>query len=268
MKYVLIFSVALGAILLFLLAAASGNTELFSHNYALLLGLNVALAAALLALIGYQLWVLTSKLRKRVFGSRLTLRFVLMFLPMVIVPGGLVYVVSVQFMAKSIESWFDVRVDNALEGGLNLGRTALDMLLTELHDKAERMALALSDKTAAQQVVLLDQLREQAGVDNALLLSSGGDVIASASKGVGNLLPYMPSAIIQRQARQARSYSAIESEPDKSLSLRVLVPLAALTIAEDERLLQLLQRVPPPRPAPASAVRVAAIAAGVRPRRW
>jgi nitrogen fixation/metabolism regulation signal transduction histidine kinase len=218
---------------------------LFSHNYALLLGLNVALAAALLALIGYQLWVLTSKLRKRVFGSRLTLRFVLMFLPMVIVPGGLVYVVSVQFMAKSIESWFDVRVDNALEGGLNLGRTALDMLLTELHDKAERMALALSDKTAAQQVVLLDQLREQAGVDNALLLSSGGDVIASASKGVGNLLPYMPSAIIQRQARQARSYSAIESEPDKSLSLRVLVPVAALSIAEDERLLQLVQPVPP-----------------------
>ena len=245
MKYVLIFSVALGAILLFLLAAASGNTELFSRNYALLLGLNAALAAALLALIGYQLWVLTSKLRKRVFGSRLTLRFLLMFLPMVIVPGGLVYVVSVQFMAKSIESWFDVRVDNALEGGLNLGRTALDMLLTELHDKAVRMALALSDKTAAQQVVLLDQLREQAGVDDALLLSSSGNVIASASKGVGKFLPNMPNAIIQRQARQARSYSAIESEPDKSLSLRVLVPVAALSIAEDERLLQLVQPVPP-----------------------
>ena len=120
-KYALIFSVALGAILMFLLAAASGNTALFSRHYALLLGLNAALVAALLALIGYQLWVLTGKLRKRVFGSRLTLRFLLMFLPMVIVPGGLVYVVSLQFMAKSIESWFDVRVDNALEGGLSLG---------------------------------------------------------------------------------------------------------------------------------------------------
>ncbi len=146
MKYALIFSVAFGAILMFLLAAASGNTALFSRHYALLLGLNAALAAALAALIGYQLWVLTAKLRKHVFGSRLTLRFLLMFLPMVIVPGGLVYVVSLQFMAKSIESWFDVRVDNALEGGLNLGRTALDLLLTELHDKARRMALELSDK--------------------------------------------------------------------------------------------------------------------------
>ena len=254
MKYVLIFSVALGAILLFLLAAASGNTALFSRHYALLLGLNAALAAALLALIGYQLWVLTAKLRARVFGSRLTLRFLLMFLPMVIVPGGLVYVVSLQFMAKSIESWFDVRVDNALEGGLNLGRTALDLLLTELHDKARRMALELSDKTPAQQVVLLNRLREQAGVNDALLLSSGGKVIASASRGVGKLLPDMPSAAIQRQARQNRAYAALEGAPDQGLSLRVLVPVAALSIAEDERLLQLLQPVPPTLARDAEAV--------------
>ncbi len=254
MKYALIFSVALGAILMFLLAAASGNTALFSRHYALLLGLNAAMAAALAALIGYQLLVLTAKLRKHVFGSRLTLRFLLMFLPMVIVPGGLVYVVSLQFMAKSIESWFDVRVDNALEGGLNLGRTALDLLLTELHDKARRMALELSDKSPAQQVVLLDRLREQAGVDDALLLSSGGNVIASASKRVGKLLPDLPNTIIQREARQSRGYSALESDPNKGLRLRVLVPVAALSIAQDERLLQLLQPVPPALARDAEAV--------------
>jgi nitrogen fixation/metabolism regulation signal transduction histidine kinase len=256
MKYALVSSVLLGAILLFLLAAASGNTALFSRHYALLLGLNAALALAVLMLVGYQLWVLTSKLRARVFGSRLTLRFLLMFLPMVIVPGGLVYVVSLQFMAKSIESWFDVRVDNALEGGLNLGRTALDLLLTELNGKARRMALELSDKTPAQQVVLLDRLREQASVDEALLLSSGGNVIASARKdvGVGKLLPDLPSTMIQRQARQSRGYSALEGAPDKGLSLRVLVPVAALSIAEDERLLQLLQQVPPTLARDAEAV--------------
>ena len=254
MKYVLIFSVALGAILLFLLAAASGNTALFSRHYALLLGLNAALAVALLALIGYQLWVLTAKLRTRVFGSRLTLRFLLMFLPMVIVPGGLVYVVSLQFMAKSIESWFDVRVDNALEGGLKLGRTALDLLLTELDAKARRMALELSDKTPAQQVVLLNRLREQAGVDDALLLSSGGNVIASANQSVGKLLPNLPNPMIQRQARQSRGYSALEGGPDKGLTLRVLVPVAALSIAADERLLQLVQPVPPTLARDAEAV--------------
>jgi nitrogen fixation/metabolism regulation signal transduction histidine kinase len=254
MKYALIFSVLLGAVLLFLLAAASGNTALFSRHYALLLGLNAALALAVLTLVGYQLWVLTSKLRARVFGSRLTLRFLLMFLPMVIVPGGLVYVVSLQFMAKSIESWFDVRVDNALEGGLNLGRTALELLLTELKDKAGRISLELSDKPSAQQVVLLDRLREQAGVDEALLLSSGGNVLASASKHMGKLLPDLPNVIIQRQARQNRGYAALEGAPDRGLTLRVLVPVAALSIAEDERLLQLLQQVPPTLARDAEAV--------------
>ncbi len=254
MKYVLIFSVVLGAVLLFLLAAASGNTALFSRHYALLLGLNAALALAVLGLVGYQLWVLTAKLRARVFGSRLTLRFLLMFLPMVIVPGGLVYVVSLQFMAKSIESWFDVRVDNALEGGLNLGRTALDLLLTELNDKAQRMALDLADKPASQQIVLLNRLREQAGVADALLLSSGGKVIASASRSVGKFLPDLPNAAILRQARQGRGFTALEGTSDKGLSLRVLVPVSALSIAEDERLLQLIQPVAPTLTRDAEAV--------------
>ena len=244
MKYVLIFSVVLGAILLFLLAAASGNTAVFSQHYPLLLALNAALALALLALVGYQLWLLWTKLRARVFGSRLTLRFVLMFLPMVIVPGGLVYVVSLQFLSKSIESWFDVRVDNALEGGLNLGRTALEHLLTELNQKARGMALELSDKPAVQQAVLLNRLREQAGADEALLLTSNGIILASASKFIGKLMPTLPNPTILRQARVARGYSAIEGGPDKDLFLRVLTPVGALSLAEDERILQLIQPVP------------------------
>ena len=244
MKYVLIFSVVLGAILLFLLAAASGNTALFSRHYTLLLGLNAVLALALLGLIGYQLWLLTAKLRARVFGSRLTLRFLLMFLPMVIVPGGLVYVVSLQFLSKSIESWFDVRVDSALEGGLNLGRTALEHLLAEFKVKARGMALELSDKPPAQQVALLNRLREQAGVDEALLLSSTGMIVASASMGIGRLIPDIPNPTILRQARLSRGYTAIEGEPGKGLYLRVLTPVAALSLTEDERMLQLIQPVP------------------------
>ena len=244
MKYVLIFSVVLGAILLFLLAAASGNTALFSRHYTLLLGLNAVLALALLGLIGYQLWLLTAKLRARVFGSRLTLRFLLMFLPMVIVPGGLVYVVSLQFLSKSIESWFDVRVDSALEGGLNLGRTALEHLLAEFKVKARGMALELSDKPPAQLVALLNRLREQAGVDEALLLSSTGMIVASASMGIGRLIPDIPNPTILRQARLSRGYTAIEGEPGKGLYLRVLTPVAALSLTEDERMLQLIQPVP------------------------
>ena len=132
MTYALIISAALGAILLFLLAVASANTSLFAQHYPLLLILNGVTATALVGLVGYQLWRLRGALRAKVFGSRLTLRLLVLFVVMAIVPGALVYTVSLQFLAKSIESWFDVRVDAALESGLSLGRDALDAMLEEL----------------------------------------------------------------------------------------------------------------------------------------
>ena len=88
-------------------------------------------------LIGYQLVVLRRKLHERVFGSKLTLRLMVVFALMALVPGGLVYAISFQFLQSSIESWFDVRMDKALEGGLNLARNALDNSLQELGQKAE-----------------------------------------------------------------------------------------------------------------------------------
>ena len=50
-------------------------------------------------------------------------------------PGALVYVVSYQFVARSIESWFDVKVEGALDAGLNLGRATLDSLSDDLATK-------------------------------------------------------------------------------------------------------------------------------------
>ncbi|HEX9571397.1 MAG TPA: PAS domain-containing sensor histidine kinase, partial [Burkholderiales bacterium] len=122
MTYVLVGSAALGGILLFLLAAATANSPLFAEHYPLLLGLNAAIALALLGLVVYQLAILARQRRTKVFGSLLTFRVLVMFALVGVVPGLLVYTVSLQFLAKSIESWFDVRVERALEGGLNLGR--------------------------------------------------------------------------------------------------------------------------------------------------
>ena len=99
-----------------------------------------------MALVGYQLLRLRRSLRRGVFGSRLALRLVLLFALVAVLPGALVYAVSVQFLGKSIESWFDVRVDRALEGGLNLGRNALDYLLKETTSSQRAETAAGSDR--------------------------------------------------------------------------------------------------------------------------
>ena len=244
MRLLLIVGAALAGVLLFLLATASANVSLFARNYPLLLGLNAALAAALAALVAWQLAALVRKVRARVFGSRLTLRFLVLLALMAVVPGVLVYTVSVQFLARSIESWFDVKVDAALEGGLNLGQAAIDQQLAELQAKGRGMALDLADRAPAQLPVLLNRLREHAGVQEAVVVGANGRLLASASAEVGRLVPELPSAQALRQAHAPRGVTIIDAPNGHPVALRVVIPLASGTHAEEPRFLQLRQSLP------------------------
>jgi len=103
-KYLLIVCAVVGAVTLYLLATASANTALFAQHYPELLALNGGLAVCLALLVAYQLYALRRKLKARVFGAKLTVRLVLLFALVAVLPGALVYGVSVQFVARSIES--------------------------------------------------------------------------------------------------------------------------------------------------------------------
>ncbi len=244
MRLLVILGAALAGVLLFLLATASGNTSLFARHYPLLLGLNAALAGLLAALVAWQMHGLWRKVRERAFGSRLTVRLLVLLSVMAVVPGALVYTVSVQFLSKSIESWFDVKVDAALEGGINLGQAALDQRLADLQARARAIAAELADRPASQQVGVLGRLRDQAGVQEAVIVSAGGRVLASSSDDMSRLVPELPSLQALRQARSARAYTAVDAAAGKPLALRVVVPVAGLTLGDETRYLQLRQTVP------------------------
>ncbi len=233
------------AVFLFLLSVASGNTGLFAANYPSLLLGGGLLALGLLGLVGYQLVQLYAKWRQNVFGSRLTMKLVLLLVGMAVLPGSLVFGVSVRFLSGSIESWFDVNVDQALTAGLGLGRTAYDSLLTDLVHKGEAMASLLSEATALEERSLLHQLREQFGVQEASLFSKNGDVLAFSS---GNNDAIVPSNLsfspaINHQLRSLRPYRLVETLPGKGTYLRVLVPVNQISFEEDFKILQLLQPV-------------------------
>jgi len=243
MRPLIFLCVVTGAGLVYLMSQASSNTALFTQNYPTLLGLGGLLSLGLMLLIGYQLFVLRRKLKERVFGSKLSLRLMVVFALMALVPGGLVYAISFQFLQSSIESWFDVRMDKALEGGLNLARSSLDSSLRELGQKAEGMAQSLASARAVEPATL-SRLREQYGVEEATLLNQRGKVIAFAGTEATSLQPEIPGANVLRQIRAQQPVRTIESIPERGLFLRVIVPVNVLTIAEDIRILQVLQRVP------------------------
>jgi nitrogen fixation/metabolism regulation signal transduction histidine kinase len=142
-RWGLLFAIGLSATALYFLFTATTNTALFTKYYPALLAVNGALVALLAVLVVFQLVRLGRRLRRRDFGSRLALRFVLVFALMSLLPGALIYAVSVKFLARSIDSWFEIRLDKALEGGLNLGRGALDNALKEGVKRADLVADSL-----------------------------------------------------------------------------------------------------------------------------
>ncbi|MDP3440477.1 MAG: ATP-binding protein [Azonexus sp.] len=238
------FTAAVGGILWFLLLmSTAADTVIFSRNYPLLIGLNIVLAIGMLSLVGWQLRSLWRDYQAQVFGARLKLRLMLMFGVIAVLPGALVYGVSVQFVTRSIESWFDVRVEKALESGLHLGRSALDSLLVDLGDKAHGVASELSEIKEDSRRSALLRLREEKNVYSAALFSVGGQLLSSATGELGSSLPDMPSQAQLKQARNSRAISSIEGDGG-DLYLRVLVPVSARDVFEEPRILQLTNPVP------------------------
>jgi nitrogen fixation/metabolism regulation signal transduction histidine kinase len=284
LRYGVALAASIAGVLLFLLASASSNTPLFERHYPLLLALNATAAAALLLIVVALVVRLARRYRAGQFGTRMMVRFAVSFGMMGLVPGALIYLVSVQFLGKSIESWFDVRVDSALESGLAIGRTTLDAMLADLLGKARTVAFGVSDVGESQQGQALNRLRQQTGAQQALLFTANGRMLATAVGGSDSetSLPVLPPSNVMRQLRVARSYAAVESvlpesgggsratiglssgdalkssrgDESRGLRLRVVVPVPAqaFLLRPEAVYVQLVQEVPAALAANAEAV--------------
>lgn len=243
MKYLITLSLIAVTVLLYLLSSRSANTEVFSVSYYGLLGLTGLLALGLSGLVAFQFWSLRDKLKKKIFGAKLTLRLVLFFTLVAVLPGILVYAVSVNFLSKSIESWFDVRVEKALEGGLNLGRSGLDNSLKELSKKTQFVALLLSEKNPVQFQNALAQLIDEGMAQEAAVFGPGGKLLAFAASD-NALLPDIPDESLMQQVQEKGQYSVIEAMPNKAMSLRVLALVNANSYSGASYILQFNQAVP------------------------
>lgn len=255
LRYLLVVGGGVISVLLFLLASASENSALFEQHYPWLLFLNGLAAISLLGLVLLLLGRLYKRYRRGKFGSKLLARLVLMFALVGIVPGAVIYLMSVQFVSRSIESWFDVRMEAALESGLNLGRNALDSSLSDLVSRARGMAQELSDMSDSEQVTYLSRQRDQNM--EITIVNGNGQVMSTVGGSIGSLTPILPSSQAMRQARVSRAFSAVESDDtrppgasdtDGNLRLHVVVlvpaPSRGMSLQNETRYLQILQPVP------------------------
>jgi nitrogen fixation/metabolism regulation signal transduction histidine kinase len=244
--------VLIGLGLLYLLMEATNNREMYERNYARLFVVNVVVASALFAAIVWVTYRLAVRLREGRFGSRLLVKLATIFALVGLAPGMLIYVVSYQFVSQSIETWFDVKVEGALEAGLNLGRVTLDTLSNDLTGKTRTSAAQLVETAEPAVGLLLDRLVEQLGATDVTLWSASGALIASAGQSRFLLTPDKPTPSQFRTAKVERALSWIEGLDDiataslEGARIKVLVPIssAVLGLTPEIRFLLVTRALP------------------------
>jgi nitrogen fixation/metabolism regulation signal transduction histidine kinase len=257
--------VVIGLVLLYMLMQATNNRDLYERNYALLFYINVAVASLLLAAIVWVTYRLMVRLRQKRFGSQLLVKLAAIFALVGMGPGLLIYVVSYQFVSRSIETWFDVKVEGALDAGLSLGRVTLDTLSNELAAKARVAATQVNEVTDGNSSVLLERIQEQIGASDIAIWTGEGTLQSSSGQTRIALSPDKPTAAQFRSAKTERYYTWIEGLDDTAnptqpnARIRVLVPLASSTLGlnPETRYLLVSRALPPNLVANALAVEVA-----------
>ncbi len=230
---------------LYLMSAATENSERFGRIYLTLLFINIMALILLLALIGANLVRLVRQYRSGATGSRLTLRLMVVFVVIAMGPVSVVYYFSLQFIERGIDSWFDVHIEEAFDDALALSRDSLDERKREYLRRTQAIADEISLLPDDQVALLLDDLRARHEADELTLLANLERIIASSSSDPTRLLPDLPGDEILRRVLQDSDYIGIDALGERGLHMRVVMALPGTDPAAGRRILSALYPISP-----------------------
>ncbi|MBT4183337.1 MAG: HAMP domain-containing protein [Nitrosomonadales bacterium] len=256
MKYLITSVAIIGVGFLILLAQSLSNNNLVSNDtFLVLLAISVAFVLCLFFLILFQIFKLLQSVKKEITGSKLTLRLVISFGMMVLIPVLIVYLVSVNFLTKSIESWFDVRVESALEGGLTLGQNTIDILIDDIQLKGKSIAYAISNKPFEKREEILIDLREKFSIASAVLYKSDGNISAISQS---NSTINTTTLTLEDLTKGKSGYFVrIEEAKENNLVLKAFIPIFYNNINQTTDLIGLEEILMLSQPIPESIANVA-----------
>ena len=236
-----IFALFLGVVAsLHLMSTATQDASQLGRMYSWLVLLNALGSVLLLVLVGANTYWLIKQWRKKAAGSNLTVRMVFLFSALSLAPASIVFYFSMQFLERSIDSWFDVRIDQALEDALQLGQTALDERMKNLLKQTEQSARELAETPVSLVGIRLAELRELSEDAEMTVFSRQGHIIAFSGTRPGDVIPDLPEIGVLLQVKRGKSYVGLEPSETGGLQIRTVV----YAISNDDLFLQAIYPVP------------------------
>ncbi len=223
-----------------LMSSATQASSELSDMYSWLLLVNALGLIILFCLVGVNFYSLVRQLRKKEAGSRLTIRMLSLFVLQALAPAAIVFYFSMQFLHQSIDSWFNVEIDRAMDDALELSQVSLDQRM-RWHIKQTRLvANSLANKSDTLMSMEIGMWRETIEASEMAIFSGTGRIIASSSINRSDILPTLPDEQIWLQLKQNGQFYAIETGMGDGMRIHVIVQ-----IPNDEiRYLQALFPVP------------------------
>jgi nitrogen fixation/metabolism regulation signal transduction histidine kinase len=206
-------AVGIGALLL-LLKSVQNSAE-FGRLQPAVLILNVIGVFALIVLLTRKIWQLFRDYRDHVPGSRLTARTVMIFGALVVAPLLIVYLSSLEFLNRGIDSWFQVEVKQGLNDALVLSRAALGLRMREYSERTESLARLLAKTSPEDIQTRLDDERHASEALEIVLFGEHERIIAASLENPLETLPSRPPSDLVRQVGQLRPYVSLD-DPDAS----------------------------------------------------
>lgn len=217
---------------------AAGDSYRFASHYRWVLGAAIAALGVLVATIGQRLWRLRADLRRAAPGARLSRRLLLVLIVLALPSTIVVYGFALRFLDATIDNWFDVRLEQALDDALQIGRIAVDEHLLTAENASVVLVNRLAAEPAASAQSVLDETIEASGAIELTVFGDDGRVIATASSDPRYLTPPLPDSALLMRVHGDGRYAAAEPFGD-ALALRVVLPLdAAADAGGSGRLLQ------------------------------
>ena len=228
--------------LLALMFSADNPNEINKIQFSLIV-INVISFIVFLFLVFLSAKKLIADYKQKKLGAKLRLKMTLAFGGLAIVPAVVLFFFAINFMNKGISVWSDADVEQGLNNALMLGRSALDEKIQQGLFETSNLALGLTGIESIDQQ--LQQLVKESNAVQLVVLDSELQILSSSSDQINRINPRMPTRLEIEQANLKQSWTSLDSTPNGSYLIRVLVPVLGFSSNQKPLYLQAFFSVDP-----------------------
>ncbi len=216
---------------LFLAGDAEADVSRLGRWSPWLYGGALAALIVLIAAIARQLWQLAAAWRARAPGSRLATRWTIALVLLAVPPVVLVYAFSIKFLNTTIDTWFNVRVERALDDALSLGRLFLDAEVDRARVATAEQVETLRAMPRESWQTELEDAADRGGALQLAIFGDAGAVLASVAADPRLLIPAPPDDATLLRVRGG-AVEAVSEPLGDDLVVRVVRALDGATVLQ------------------------------------